>query len=451
MSATDGWLIALAAVLVALSSLFAMVETALTRVSRTRVEELRRDEVRGAQRLSRVLVDRVRVVTVLLFLGIVTSVSAVAVATFVCVDALPWPVGWAVALAVAVMVVISYVGIGVAARTIGGQHAERVSLRWAGFAGALATLLGPVSRLLIIIGNAITPGRGYREGPFATQAELRDLVDQAGAAEVIADDERQMIHSVFELGDTIAREVMVPRTEMVFVERTRTLRQALSLGLRSGYSRIPVVGGGPDDVVGIVYLKDIARRVFEHHEAEQTERVESLMRKASYVPDSKPAGELLRDMQAERVHMAVVVDEYGGTAGIVTIEDILEEIVGEIADEYDTQAPEVEELPGGAWRVSARMQVDDFADLVGLHVVGEEEGVDTVGGLLAKRLGRVAIPGALVEVEGRQLVAESAAGRRNRVVTVLVRPAPVAPPERRDQATTGDRVAPASAGTAVDG
>ena len=317
------------------------------------------------------------------------------------------------------MVTVSYVVLGVAARTLGRQHAERIAMAAAGPARFLATILGPVTKLLILIGNAVTPGRGYREGPFASQAELREMVDLAEADDLIEHDERQMIHSVFELGDTFAKEVMVPRTEMVLMERTKTLRQAMSLGLRSGFSRIPVMGENADDIVGIVYLKDVTRRTFEHRESEQSERVESLMRVPYFVPDSKPADALLRDMQSARVHMAIVVDEYGGTAGLVTIEDILEEIVGEIADEYDTAAPEVVPLPNGAFRVLSRMHVDDFCELVGLEFDSEEEGVDTVLGLVAKRLGRVPIPGAAVQEGDWLLTAEQGAGRRHRIGTVL--------------------------------
>ena len=190
------------------------------------------------------------------------------------------------------------------------------------------------------MGNAITPGRGYRRGPFGSTAELRELLDRAGADSIIEDDERQMIHSVFELGGTIAREVMVPRTEIVFVEQDHSVRQGIALCLRSGFSRIPVIGDGPDDVVGVVFLKDLVRRVVEHREAERTE-VDAHMRAAHFVPDSKPADELLREAAGGPSPMAIVVDEFGGTAGLVTIEDILEEIVGEIDDEYDTGAPEV--------------------------------------------------------------------------------------------------------------
>ena len=419
---TDAWLVVLAVVLVAVAGLLTSAETAIARVSRSQVDDARREGDRRAARLLILLQDRPRHVNVLLFLSTVATVTATVLVGFVCVDALTDPGGspvGALVLAVVLMVIASYVVVGVAARTLGRQHAERIAMAAAGPAHFLAIILGPLASLLILLGNALTPGRGYREGPFASQAELREMVDQAEADDLIEDDERQMIHSVFELGDTFAKEVMVPRTEMVFVERSKTLRQAMSLGLRSGFSRIPVIGENSDDIIGIVYLKDIVRRVFEHREAEQSERVESLMRAPYFVPDSKPADALLRDMQSARVHMAVVVDEYGGTAGLVTIEDILEEIVGEIADEYDTAAPEVAELADGAFRVLARMHVDDFADLIGIEIDSEDEGVDTVLGFVAKRLGRVPIPGANVDVDGWRLTAEQGAGRRNRIGTVL--------------------------------
>ncbi|MFM9048789.1 MAG: hemolysin family protein [Actinomycetota bacterium] len=425
---TDALLIALTVVLVLIAGGLITIETAITRVSRSLVEELVDDDVRGAHRLLVIVSDRPRYVNVLLFLSTTLTVTATALVSYVAIVGLEvdrgWPIGWAIAAVVAVMVVVTYVVLGVAPRTLGRQHAMAVALRTAGIARVLTVILSPLASLLILVGNALTPGKGYREGPFASQAELRELVDMAEADSLIEDDERQMIHSVFELGDTFAREVMVPRTEMVFIERTKSLRQAMSLGLRSGFSRIPVIGDSADDIVGIVYLKDIVRRVFDRRDAEQGEIVESLMRPAFFVPDSKPADELLKDMQAARVHLAIVVDEYGGTAGLVTIEDILEEIVGEIDDEYDTAAPEVAPLDDGSFRVSSRMHVDDFADLVSVDVEGEEEGVDTVLGLMAKRLGRVPIPGASVDVDGWRLTAERGLDRRNRIATVLASPVP---------------------------
>jgi CBS domain containing-hemolysin-like protein len=295
-------------------------------------------------------------------------------------------------------------------------------------------VLGPLPRLLILLGNAVTPGKGFREGPFASEAELRDLVDLAAEESmVIEDDERRMVHSVFELADTIVREVMVPRTDIIFVERSKTLRQAISLSLRSGFSRIPVVGEGEDDVVGVVYLKDIVRRVYDHRPAESSETVESVMRPPVFVPDSKAVDALLKEMQLRQNHIAILIDEYGGTAGLVTMEDLVEEIVGEITDEYDHERPPVEKLEDGSVRVTARLPVEELGEIFG-RVISDDE-VDTVGGLLAKHLGRVPIPGASTTVEGLMLLAESTGGRRNRVSTVLVTEVP---PEVEDGSSTQD-------------
>lgn len=428
------WLIALAIALIIVSGFLIAAETALTRVSRTRLEELRKEGNGGAARIDRLmplLEDRARYVNVLFFLSTVANVTSVILIGYVVVRALTTGDGWsawvALVVVIAVMVVVAYVGLGVAPRTLGRQHADRIALVAARPTRFIASILGPLTTLLILIGNALTPGKGFREGPFDTTAELREMVDLAGADALIEDDERKMIHSVFDLGETFAKEVMVPRTEMVFIEQSKSLRQAVSLGLRSGFSRIPVIGENADDIVGVVYLKDMVRRIFEHREAERDEQVDSIMRPPYFVPDSKPADELLRDMQTARVHMAIVVDEYGGTAGLVTIEDILEEIVGEIADEYDTAAPEVVQLDGGRYRVMSRMNIDDFADLIDIEVDSEDEGVDTVLGLMAKRLGRVPIAGAQIVEDGWQLTAERGAGRRNRIATVLA--ARVAAPE----------------------
>lgn len=227
-----------------------------------------------------------------------------------------------------------------------------------------------------------------------------------------------MIHSVFELGDTITREVMVPRPDVVYIERHKNIRQTLSLFLRSGYSRIPVVDENLDDIVGMAYLKDLVQRDFEAPDVEFTQRVDEVMRPVHYVPDSKPVDSLLSELQARRQHIAVVVDEYGGTAGLVTIEDVLEEIVGEITDEYDVEEVEVERLEDGTVRVSSRYPVDDLDELVGFTV--EDDDVDSVGGLMAKHLGKVPIPGSVVEVQGLRLEAERATGRRNKIEAVLV-------------------------------
>jgi CBS domain containing-hemolysin-like protein len=321
--------------------------------------------------------------------------------------------------AIGVIALISFVIFGVGAQTLGKQNAEIYVLSSAGLISLLSKILNPFVRLFIALGNAVTPGKGYSEGPFASTAEIREMMDQI-SDEVIEASEKEMINSVFELGATVAREVMVPRTEMVWIERNKSLRQAMSLSLRSGYSRIPVIGEDIDDVVGVVYIKDVAKRIFEHSEAQQTERVDTLMRKVTFSPDSKLADELLKDMQRERVHLVVLIDEYGGTAGLVTIEDVLEEIVGEIADEHDTAEEEIINLDENTYRISSRLHIEDLAKLIHVDLDSDDEGVDTVGGLLAARLGRVAIPGSTINLDGWTLTAETVAGRRNRVGSLLV-------------------------------
>lgn len=407
----------IAAIMVLAAAGLVAAETALARVSKATVEQLRKDGNRKAGRLIKLLDDRAKYVNSLLFANLTLSTISVVLVTTAFLQIFADDSTSLIVTSV-VMVLVGYILLGVAPQTVGRQKADAIALATVRLTQLITYVFGPLSKLFIMVGNAITPGQGFREGPFSTQAELRELVDMAGADSVIEDDERQMIHSVFELGDTVARELMVPRTEMVWIETHKTLRQALSLGLRSGYSRIPVVGEGIDDIVGVIFVKDIALRVFEHQESQSTERVSDLMRPAFMVPDSRNVDELLRDMQNARTHLAVLVDEYGGTAGLITIEDVLEEIVGEIADEHDVLGSEIEELANGEYRISSRISVSDLAELLEIEI--DDEGVDTVGGLMAKQLGIVPIPGAIVEISNWTLTAESTAGRRHRIDTVLI-------------------------------
>ena len=417
-------LLVVAICLVPLAGLFAAMDAALQRVSKARVEEMRREGVKRARGLEQVLDERARHVALLLLLRIVCETLAAVLVTVLFYDL--WGAGWrTVLIAAAVMSVVSYVLVGVGPRTLGRQHAYGIALHTAGLVKLLGRVLGPIATLLIVIGNAITPGRGFRDGPFSSEVELRELVDMAEERGVVESGERNMIHSVFELGDTIAREVMVPRTDVVWIERHKTVRQALALAQRSGFSRIPVIGENVDDVVGVIYLKDLVRRSQNSTDRNGTKssgpKVEELMRPPTFVPESKPVDELLRDMQAQRIHIAIVVDEYGGFAGLVTIEDILEEIVGEIADEHDRfQRPPVEELEDGSMRVTALLPVQDLAEVFPGVEVPEDDDVETVGGLLARALGRVPIEGSAAEVAGLRLVAESTGGRRNRIDTLLI-------------------------------
>ena len=412
--------ILLAAGLVLLAGVFAAADAALGAASRAVVDELVRAGRPGARQLALVVADRPRHINLLLMLRLGCELAATVLVTVAAQELVA--TGWlALLAAVLVMLVVSYVLVGVGPRTIGRQHPYGVGMVLAGPVRVLANLLNPLTTLLILVGNAITPGRGFREGPFSSEVELRELVDMASDRGVVEPGEREMIHSVFELGDTIAREVMVPRTEVVWIEQHKTARQALALCLRTGFSRIPVISDSVDDIVGVVNLKDVARHVGEQREDGGGPLVSELMRPPSLVPDSKRLDVLLKEMQTSRNHMAIVVDEYGGTAGLLTIEDILEEIVGEITDEYDAdERPPVEHLDDGMVRVSARLPVEDLGELFDLDL--DDADVETVGGLVAQRLGRVPLPGAEAELAGLRLRAEGGKDNRGRlrITTVLV-------------------------------
>ena len=414
------WLLVAAAVLALVAGWCANAEAALALVSATGAAERAAGDKHG--RLAAVAADLPRYMSVLLLIRALCEIFAAVLVTAAFVTWLgdDWR---AVLSALAVVIGLRYLLTGVRPQTGSvGPRTERSAQRAAAFLFPLTRALGPLPRLLVACGNALPPTRRARppadqEGPV-DRAELRGLVDYLERRNGIEPGERDMVRSVFELGDTIVREVMVPRTDMVFIEADKTVEQALSLALRSGFSRIPVVGENEDDVVGIAYLKDIVAWSHEHPGAEATEKVATVIRPASYVPDSKPVDELLRQMQAQRSHVAIVIDEYGGTAGLVTIEDILEEIVGEITDEYDNEQPPVEWLSDGSARVTARLSATELGELFGVNL--EEEDVETVAGLLAHALGRVPIAGSTAAIRGLRLTAENLAGRRNKIGTVLV-------------------------------
>ncbi|MGH3795208.1 MAG: hemolysin family protein [Pseudonocardiaceae bacterium] len=425
-------LLVLAVALVVAAGAFAAADAALGTVSRARVEALVRAGRFGARQLAQVVADRPRHVNLLLLGRLSCEITATVLVTVAAVREFT-PTWLAVLIAGVAMLVVTYVVVGVGPRTIGRQHPYAVGLMVAGSVRALGRVLGPLSRLLIRIGNAITPGRGFPEGPFTSEVELREMVDMAGERGVVEAGEAEMIHSVFELGDTVAREVMVPRTEIVWIERDKSVRQAVALGLRSGFSRIPVIGDSVDDIVGVVHIKDlVARTVPSVQDAEGRPdptggAITEVMRPATFVPDSKLLTPLLKEMQVSHNHMAVVVDEYGGIAGLLTIEDILEEIVGEITDESDTdERPPVEHLDDGSVRVTSRLPVTDLGELFAVDF-GDVD-VETVGGLLAQQLGRVPLPGAEAEVADLLLRAEGGNDRRGRlrITSVTVRRA--APP-----------------------
>jgi CBS domain containing-hemolysin-like protein len=436
VSTPDVLLLVLAAALIPVAGLMAAADAAITTASPARVDELVREGRKGAEALRAITFDRPRYTNLLLLMRVGCELTATVTVTAVAMST--WGYRFLVALSVVViMLLVCYVVIGVLPRTLGRQHPYGVGLAAAGLTRALGRVLAPVAELLILVGNAITPGKGFREGPFSSDIELREMVDIAGDRGVVEESEREMLQSVFALGDTIVREVMVPRTELVWIEETKTLRQAVHLATRSGFSRIPVIGEDIDDVRGMVYLKDLVSRLQSMEPADRGPQVSEVMRPAVFVPESKDVDDLLRDMQRDRTHVAVVVDEYGGTAGIVTMEDIVEEIVGEITDEYDPETPApIEHLGDGTVRVSARLPVEDLGEAFDVELPTDE--VETVGGLLAALLGRVALPGSEAQISGLHLLAEGGRDRRGRpsIPTLLVRragrPGPPAPGDSLD-------------------
>ncbi len=404
-------------VLLAFAGFLAASESALTSISRIVVEEL--EGKRGGALLRKYSAQPARYLNVILLVRKLCEFTATVLLASILLR--NYPSAQAMALTVLIMVVLSYVVVGVGPRTLGRQQPHKYARSGIIVAYGLAFLLGPVTKLLITVGNAITPGKGFRSGPFTSEAELRDLVDQAHERGLVESDEHEMIHSVFELGDTLVRELMVPRTEMVWIEKDKTLRQGLSLALRSGFSRIPVVGTGPDNIIGIVYVKDLAKRALDHHDAEQSENIEQHMRPANFVPEIKMADELLKEMQRDQIHLAVVVDEYGGTAGIITIEDIIEEIVGEIEDEFDDGEDHFTWLSADKARANASLHIEDLADELKIEISESDfEDVDTIGGLMAQKLGRVPIAGSTISLNGWTITSERPLGRRRRISSVLI-------------------------------
>jgi len=421
-----------AAALTPVGGVFAAIDEALTTASQARVADLVSQGRGGARRLEAVLEQRPTYVALVVVVRVICETAATAFAAVALVSL--WGSGWGLLAAIGLMTVVSFVAVGVGPRTLGRQHAYTIGIVSAPVLQAIGILLKPLTRLLILIGNAVTPGKGFRNGPFATEIELREVVDMATERGVVEDDERRMIQSVIDLADTHVREIMVPRPEMVWIEQDKNAAQAASLAIRSGHSRLPVIGENPDDIRGVVYLKDVTSRAIAGLAASVD--VADVMRPAQFIPDSKTLDRVLADMQRTRNHMAMLVDEYGGIAGLVTIEDVLEEIVGEIADEYDRdEVAPVTELDDGGYRVSSRLPVEDLGELFDIDI---DDDVETVGGLVGLVLGRVPLPGAQVQCHGLNLVAEGGPNRqgRQRITSVVVTRIE---PEESDDEPAGER------------
>ena len=429
-------------VLLAIAAIFTAVETALISISHARIEDM--DETRSTRTLLAILDNRARFINPLILVRTACEAGASVIITVLAIRLIHEA---AVVVAIVLLTLLSYVFLGVVGRTVGRQNPYTVGLRAAFFLRPIVKLFSPLASLLIWLGNVFTPGKKFEQGPFTNEVELREMVDIASERGVVQVEERRMIQAIFDLANTRARKVMVPRTDMLWIESEKSARQATRLCVRSGHSRIPVVGENVDDIEGVVYLKDLVALSYDDPSKNST-LVKEVMRPAEFVPDSLPLDELLGDMQTSHDHIALLVDEFGAIAGLISIEDILEEIVGEISDEYDEdEVAPVEELDDGSFRLVARFSLDELVELYdekrGIDIEFSEEqleDVETVAGLLAFELGRVPLPGAQVTTAGLTFRAEGGHDRRGRIritSVVVSRSATSSEPVNGDDSKTG--------------
>lgn len=404
------------------AAFLAMAETAISRMSRVKALHLAQDKKKGAESLLKVVEDPAPYLNIVLLLTLLSHISATVIATGLAIRRFDQA---GEALAAVIMTVVIFVFAELAPKTYSVQFTDRAALTMGRPVFWLGRLLQPVGKLLLMLSNAVMvvlPGKGLPKGPFISEEEIRHLVDVAEEEEEIEEEERELIHSIFEFGDTVVREVMVPRPDMVAIRSDASVDEALEKIIEAGFSRVPIYEGDTDNIIGVLYAKDLLKRV---HEGTKNVRLSSLGRAPTFVPEQKKVSELLREMQDQRVHMAIVVDEYGGTAGLVTIEDLIEEIVGEIVDEYDKEEPLAEPIDENTIRVDAKMSIDEVNEMMSVELPHEEW--DTVGGLVFALTGRVPIEGERVRYDSVEFTTERVTGRRiQKVVIAKVPPQPEA-------------------------
>jgi len=423
-----------ALLLVAFGGLMAAIDAALGVTSRQELTEP--GDGRNARALRRIADDPDAHANAVVFIRVLAETAAAVLVT-VAFTLLFQNIWWAMLAAAVLMTGVSFVLVGASPRSVGRRHARALLRVTAPLVRGVRVLLGPLADALVVIGNRVTPGAG--RGSFDTEEQLLSMVDEAASKDLIEEDDRDLIHSVFDFTDAFVRSVMVPRTDMVTVAATASTRDAMRSFLDTGVSRMPVVGDEPDDVLGVLYLKDLVQFAFRDEVGWRDAPLARIARPAVFVPESMRAETLLQQMKRDAVHVCLVVDEYGGIAGLVTLEDLIEELVGDISDEYDSRIEDVVELGSGRYRVSARMPLDEVGELFGLEL--EDEEVDSVGGLLAKVLGKVPQPGATAEYEGLLLTGGTSLGRGRGIATVFAErvPAPVEPrPETGPVAVAGE-------------
>ncbi|MBI3649129.1 MAG: HlyC/CorC family transporter [Actinobacteria bacterium] len=423
------WLQAIAIlVLIGCVAFLAASEVAITRTNRVRAFRLAEEKKRGSAALLRIVENPAPYLNVVLLLTLLATIGGTTIATSLAVRHLE---SAGEIVSTIAMTVLLFVFAEVTPKTFAIQQLDRVALRVAPVLALLGGSLGPVATGLLRLANVIMPGKGLPQGPYITEQELRASAEVASEEGEIEEGEVELIHSIFEFGDTIVREVMVPRPDIVAIEHDRTLRDVQALVLTHGYSRIPVYREDLDGAIGIVYAKDVLKAV---HQGKQDMPLSEVVREAHYVPETKKVAELLREMQKEKFHIALVTDEYGSVTGLVTLEDLLEELVGEIADEYDREEPELVEVGEGVYRVSGKASIDDVNEFLDVELPDEEW--DTVAGLVLDIFGRIPKGGEKVSFRGLEFTAEEVQGRR--IAKVLIARAPNGDAEPIDAEVVGE-------------
>jgi CBS domain containing-hemolysin-like protein len=405
-----GLVIAAVVVLLFIAGYASMAVSAITSISRVKALRLEEQKGKGAEALRKIVDDPAPYLSLVVFSMVLAHITATVLVTRLALKELG--AGGEV-VTVAVMTFLIFVVVEMAPRMLAAQRDETAALNSARRIYRIGRVLWPLGRLLMLIANlpmAILPGHALKDGPFRLPEDVRH---GNGEEDDDEEEERELIHSVFEFGDTVVREVMVPRTDMVVTKTGTKLKEALATIDKHGFSRIPIYEGDLDNIIGVLYAKDLLKRVLELKPGDD---VTALGREPFFVPEQKKVPDLLREMQEKRIHIAIVVDEYGGTAGLVTIEDLIEEIVGEIVDEYDQEEPLVEAISEDRVRVSARLPIDEVNELMNVELPHEEW--DTVGGLVFGLVGRVPKPGETVTYDGLQFTTERVSGRRIQKVLI---------------------------------
>ncbi|WP_336659540.1 hemolysin family protein [Leucobacter sp. USHLN153] len=406
-----------AAVLLAIGGLLAATDAALSVRSRAELLALADESPRTGKAIRALAADEARHANALSFARVFAETLSAVLITLVLAYSLQ-QLWLELVLATLIMTAVTFVLVGSSPRTVGSHHPDAVIRFAAPMLRALRVILGPIATGLVRFGDRVTPGRGTNRS-IRDEQQLLSMVDQAAEQEVLEVDDRDYIHSLVEFGETLVREVMVPRIDMITVDADQSVRDVLEQMLASRHSRIPVIDGDVDDVVGIAYLRDASGFVLRRPDEADQAPITRLTKPAIFVPEVQRADRLLRQMQQESNHLALAVDEYGGISGLVTLEDLIEELLGDISDEHDREVPEMTLREDGSFVLSARLSVGDLGELFGIEL--EDDEVETVGGLVAKTLGRLPESGDSVVVAGIELTALDTERRRQRLRTVEAR------------------------------